>query len=83
MDQDNLACQKVIEVFQTFKGTDDAKRAYMWSLTPQQRLAILQHFREQQWGDLARAKIQKVFEFTRAPSRADRLENDLENLAET
>lgn len=54
----------------------------MWGLTSQQRLAILQHLREQQWGDLARAKIQNVFEFTRAPSRADRLESDLENLAE-
>ena len=82
MDQDDFACQKVIEVFQSFKESDDARRAYMWSLTPHQRLAILQHLREQQWGDLARGEIQKVFEFTQAPSRADRLEGDLENLAE-
>ena len=82
MDQDDFACQKVIEVFQSFKESDDARRAYMWSLTSQQRLAILQHLREQQWGDLARAKIQNIFEFTRAPSRADRLESSLENLPE-
>ena len=80
MDQDDFACQKVIEVFHGFKESDDAKRAYMWSLTSQQRLAILQYLREQQWGDLGRAKIQKVFESTRALSRADRLESDLENL---
>ena len=82
MDQDDFACEEVIGVFQSFKEADDARRAYMWSLTSQQRLAILQRLREQQWGDLARAKMQKVFEFTRAPSRADRLESDLENLAE-
>ncbi len=82
MDQDNLACQEVIEVFQSFKEADDAKRAHMWSLTPQQRLAILQQLRQRQWGDLARGKIQKVFECTRAPSRADRLESNLEDLLE-
>lgn len=80
MDADDFACQKdVIEVFHSFKKLKDTKRAYMWSLTPQQRLAILQHFREQQWGNLARGKIEKVFEFTRATSRANRLESDLEN----
>lgn len=83
MDEDDFACQEdAIEVFHSFEEAEDAKRAYMWSLTPQQRLTILQRLREQRWGDLAQAKIQKVFEFTRAPSRADRLESDTENLPE-
>ena len=84
MDENDFACQEdVIEVFHSFKEAEDAKRAYMWSLTPQQRLAILQRLREQRWGDLAQAKIQKVFEFTRAPSRADRLASEFGNLPET
>ena len=83
MDEDDFACQEdVIEVFHSFKEAEDAKRAYAWSLTPQQRLAILQRLREQRWGDLAQAKIQKVFEFTRAPSRADRLASEFGNLPE-
>ncbi len=58
-----------IEVFHSFKEADDAERRYWWSRTPVERLCALQRLRELNHGDLARAKIQKVFEFVRIPER--------------
>jgi hypothetical protein len=58
-----------LEVVRSFKEADDADRKYYWSLTPQQRMSILQHLREINHGDTVGSKLQRVLEFTRAPQR--------------
>ena len=58
-----------LETVQSFKTADDADQRYYLSLTPQERLCILEHLRALNHGNRTGPELQNVFEFTRASRR--------------
>ena len=54
-------------------SSEQEKRKYYLSLTPGERMQLLEHLRRLKFGDACDRKIEKVFEYSRAPSREHRL----------
>jgi len=57
-------------VADSFAEADEEDRAYFWSLTPLERLAITEELRRRNYGDAAvSARLLRVLEITERPLR--------------